>query len=409
MDKVINIKFYDFAGDEFKFSSLDLLKNFLVKEIDFWNSKREQLKSKSTDDVWKILNSQIYLTPFLKLANEFYDKKASFNDTQAQNELSQYLSNNSSGINLYWLHSGNGCVDAILKIHSVHNSTVASAFANFVLKNYYKASSGNNDYSEIIGAFIGIKYKLGSDAEDTATNSESKSLKRLKDEFTKEKDAFITKGDEAKNSYDEWFELTKNSAAELLDNSRTDNKKENNDSARKFDELINECNRRFEELESIYEEKLRLSKPAKYWADSASKYFWQGVSLTILIIISVLSGIITFGNYLHGWLNGIQMQISLNSLEGVFLFGASTAIFAFWLKTLSRMTFSTFHLMRDAQEREQLTYLYLSLSNEKVVDEKSREIVLQALFSRSETGLLNNEHGPTMPGVDIIKGLSGKS
>ena len=55
--------------------------------------------------------------------------------------------------------------------------------------------------------------------------------------------------------------------------------------------------------------------------------------------------------------------------------------------------------MRDAEEREQVTYLYLSLSEETNVDEEARSIVLQALFSRSETGLLNQEHGPAMPGV----------
>ena len=68
------------------------------------------------------------------------------------------------------------------------------------------------------------------------------------------------------------------------------------------------------------------------------------------------------------------------------------------------MAFSSFHLMRDSEEREQLTYLYLSLSEETSVEEGSRNIILQALFSRTETGLLAQEHGPSMPGVgDAIK------
>ena len=57
--------------------------------------------------------------------------------------------------------------------------------------------------------------------------------------------------------------------------------------------------------------------------------------------------------------------------------------------------------MRDAEEREQLTYLYLSLNNEKKIDEKSRDIILQALFSRSETGLLTGDSAPAMPGVGV--------
>ena len=74
-------------------------------------------------------------------------------------------------------------------------------------------------------------------------------------------------------------------------------------------------------------------------------------------------------------------------------------MFDFLLRVLSRLSFISFHLMRDAEEREQLTYLYLSLTNEAEIDKESRDIVLQALFSRSETGLLAQEHGPTMPGA----------
>jgi hypothetical protein len=59
--------------------------------------------------------------------------------------------------------------------------------------------------------------------------------------------------------------------------------------------------------------------------------------------------------------------------------------------------------MRDSEEREQLTYLYLSLKNQSAVDDNSKDIILQALFSRTETGLLAQEHGPTMPGIELIK------
>lgn len=64
--------------------------------------------------------------------------------------------------------------------------------------------------------------------------------------------------------------------------------------------------------------------------------------------------------------------------------------------------------MRDAEEREQLTYLYLSLISDQEIDENSRDIVLQALFSRSETGLLTTETGPTMPSVGEILRTTSK-
>ena len=40
------------------------------------------------------------------------------------------------------------------------------------------------------------------------------------------------------------------------------------------------------------------------------------------------------------------------------------------------------------------------------MDKESRDIVLQALFSRSETGLLAQEHGPTMPMTEALRAFS---
>ena len=81
------------------------------------------------------------------------------------------------------------------------------------------------------------------------------------------------------------------------------------------------------------------------------------------------------------------------------------AIYTYLVRLIAKLAFSALHLMRDAQEREQLTYVYLSLINEKGIDEKSRDIVLQSLFSRTETGLLANENGPTMPLSDVLQAM----
>ena len=78
------------------------------------------------------------------------------------------------------------------------------------------------------------------------------------------------------------------------------------------------------------------------------------------------------------------------------------AVYAFLVRILSRLALSSFHLMRDAKEREQLTYLYLSLSETDPSEKESRDIVLRSLFSRSQTGLLTNESGPSIP-AEIVR------
>ena len=87
------------------------------------------------------------------------------------------------------------------------------------------------------------------------------------------------------------------------------------------------------------------------------------------------------------------------AIKGVILFGTVISFMAYLIKTFSKMTFSSFHLMRDAEERERLTMGYLALIKEGAVTEKERELILEALFSRSETGLIKHESGPTMPGL----------
>lgn len=55
------------------------------------------------------------------------------------------------------------------------------------------------------------------------------------------------------------------------------------------------------------------------------------------------------------------------------------------------MAFSSFHLGRDAKEREQLTLVYLALSKGGDVTKHERELVINSIFSRSDTGLIKSE------------------
>lgn len=157
-------------------------------------------------------------------------------------------------------------------------------------------------------------------------------------------------------------------------------------------------------MEATYQEKLKLQKPAEYWNKAASKYDKQGRVWAGLAFSWGFVGLLLFGYLLSLWIANTPIKMNLSSLQGAVLFATLAAMFAYTLKLLSRMAFSSFHLMRDAEEREQLTYLYLALTHESEIDKDSRDILLQALFSRSETGLLSNESGPTMPGIqDILR------
>lgn len=80
---------------------------------------------------------------------------------------------------------------------------------------------------------------------------------------------------------------------------------------------------------------------------------------------------------------------------------------AYLIRTFAKFTFSSFHLARDAEERYHLTLVYLALKKDANVEEKDRQIILQSLFSRAETGLIGADGGPTMPGNPILNKLAG--
>lgn len=56
----------------------------------------------------------------------------------------------------------------------------------------------------------------------------------------------------------------------------------------------------------------------------------------------------------------------------------------------------------DNKERHTLTYFYLALLKDSNVDENDRQLIMESLFSRADTGLLKEEGGPTMPN-DVSK------
>lgn len=85
-------------------------------------------------------------------------------------------------------------------------------------------------------------------------------------------------------------------------------------------------------------------------------------------------------------------------LSIVFLVFLSILIYG--IRTLNKVTFSSFHLARDADERYQL--YNLAPINEKSMDKDDRLLVMQSLFSRADTGLLKDDSSFSMTGAATI-------
>ena len=214
-------------------------------------------------------------------------------------------------------------------------------------------------------------------------------------EFENIKEWFVNWGKETKST---WGALLEKSSGELSEQQANQRKE--------FKTLIEGIKSEHESLKKTYHEQLLLESSVTHWDTAVKDYKNHGIWWACLLILSLVAGTAGFLIILNTWLKSPAIGIQLYTIQGIILFGAGLTAYAFLVRTLSRLTFSSFHLMRDAQERKLLTYIYLSLTKDNKIDESSRDIVLQALFSRTETGLLAGDSSPTMPSLGDIAAQS---
>ncbi|WP_430965273.1 DUF6161 domain-containing protein [Spongiimicrobium sp. 2-473A-2-J] len=304
--------------------------------------------------------------------------------------------------------------------------------------NYLIKSNNNlNDRNAFIGSLLAYEFELKDKAEITERRKKERtSLSRLKTEFknqlsetetdlvnhlksTNEKyDDYVEKIDNLKNEkeqlFTDWFEGNEENeiigVKEEFDNFKANKESIFNDWFEGTEEDIG-AKKKVSDLEHTYEELLRLKKPAEYWKTRASELKKEGWKAIYWLIGLVAFACITL--YLLLWLTPEGMLLSFikgnaQAIKWSIVYITFISFLAFGIRALNKVAFSSFHLARDAEERERLTYVYLALIKDNAVDEKDKNLIMQSLFSRADTGLLKDDSGPTMPNNITGKIFGGK-
>jgi len=236
--------------------------------------------------------------------------------------------------------------------------------------------------------------------------SEKKSISRIRTEFQQQLS-------EAENQLTEYLATAKQeviSYSSQLDNFQTEKQLSYtewfNQKSTGFEGFQKESKTKIEELENLYKEKLKLEAPAKYWDERAEKLRKEGYRWLIGLIVCIGIGIVVLIWVLNMIADGTFVRVFSNTASAIKWSVALITLISFIayaIRVISKLTFSSFHLVRDAEEREQLTYVYLALHKEKGIDQTERHLVMQSLFSRADTGLLKDDASPTMPGNIVDK------
>ena len=393
------IEFHDAEGLVCIFDSLQQVQKFLEDEIDFWAKQREKVGESRNSRVNQYLKSAARLAICDRDVGKFAEAMPALSDEKLQHAIEGLRVTINNQLQDAWIWSKRPYVESYVKCHSLYGMAAAGVFIKCVLGKEF--SVGNR--ASFLGAMLGYEFipQQGENA-DIRHRGEKKSFDDLRIQSHDRIVKFAGQADKCISDFEQWYEEVRGKSDEQYESIKDRHENQHQAQSKSFAESHKGWGKRVEDLESLYAEKLRLEKPAKYWKDAAEKYKRQGIRWTRGTVAFSVVGLAGLGISFYLWLNGYSAQLKLDTLQGAVIFASVMAVFAFVLRVLARLSFSAFHLMRDAEEREQLTYLYLSLSRTVPQEKESQGIILRALFSRSQTGLLTNERGPTMPG-DLTK------
>lgn len=152
-------------------------------------------------------------------------------------------------------------------------------------------------------------------------------------------------------------------------------------------------------LFKAYEEHLHLSEPAVHWDTVSRNYRGRGKRWVAAMIASILCAVLLLVALLY-WPSEL-LSASLfagdpKAIKGIIIFATLISFMAYLSRIMAKLSISSFHLQRDADERRALTTYYLSLIKHGDVKDSERTLIIEALFKRSDTGLLSDaEQAPS--------------
>jgi len=391
---------YTHLNLSFEFKGFGHLHKFVNQQIRGWEKLSENLPN-------ELIASKKH---FEFIENQLISFINSYGTQENESNLESYFRNpknqiqNNTGTNFTY-----DCpeTDFLIEVYKNHPKSFIGAFT-YLTGNLNQNINVKDNFN---GYLLAYEYTLKDSTEITERrNKEKSSLSRLRTKFENSLPQLESElVEHLKNSTEKHEEYAK-----AIDDFKEDKEKTYSDwfinTKGGFEEFSSKSDKRLEELESTYQEKLKLEEPAKYWSDRAEKLKKQGwIALGVLVVL-VLIVVFSLGKLL--WTTPEQIYESFfngdksAAIRWSIIYITFISFMAFAIRAVTKVMFSSFHLARDCEERHTLTYFYLSLLKDSSVDKEDKKLIMQALFSRAETGLLKDDASPTMPNDIVGKFMS---
>lgn len=392
---------YPYANLELEISGLDSIYQLFEKQFSFFNDN-EPLPSvlKPSKDYFQQGVEQINNFVRRNLINKRGNVRGEWN------QLKSFLENNNYN-NQFIFNKESETTDFLLKLDSEYKGSSSGAYDFFTNRNF---QYNNSDKNYFIGWHRAYEFFTQDADLVKRRNNERQTLSRIRSEYVKN----LEQNDKNVNDHiaekeNQYFEKEK-AISRLIRKKNHEYETWKTDSQNKFSDFLSDSDKAFKDLEAIYKEKLKLEAPAKYWNDRAVKLKSEGQKWLIGLIACSVIAILSLGAVLYFISDGTIKDLFSSSASAIrwsIVFITFVSFLAFAIRIFSKLTFSSYHLVRDAEEREQLAYVFLALKKEKNIDPTEQHLIMQSLFSRADSGLLKDDASPTMPGGSMIEKIIG--
>lgn len=361
------------------FYSLDGVEEWVKKELDFWkwpdkvNWHRLKGCHPQTNLADFILSPLMQIDAVVENLKRNHDKNAYDHlVAELRNKITDayktYDPNQPNRFEL--LHSTQPrakYVHSLIKTDPLRAACVAAYFMHVRDMNYTHPTAFD-------GAVMGLLFDLGLKG---SCEAEKDSLEKLRQEWNEERlKARKTNEDNAKTAVD-WKTQT--------DDDRTQQQTT-------FREFIEKSQAGVDEFKKRISAEIALKGPVTYWQDKAEDHLiksrWFGgftVAAFVLVGIAIITSIEYFAPDLT------LDKIKLRHI-GLLAVGATTGVWC--IRVLVRIYLSHVHLLHDAKERVAMMKTYLALLEEGKLEDKHRNLILQALFRPASTGIVKDDAAP---------------
>lgn len=391
---------YTHLNLRYEFKGFGHLQKFVNQQIKGW------------DKLTKNLPNELFASKkhFESIENQLVSFIDSYGSQENESNLESYFRNAKSQIqNNTATNFTFDCPETefLIEVYRVHSESFIGAYT-YLTGNLNQNINVKDNFN---GYLLAYEFTLKDSTSITERrNKEKSSLSRLRTNFENSLPKLESElVEHLKNSTEKYEEYLK-----IIDAFKEDKEKSYSDwfinTKGDFENFSNKSDNRLEELENTYKEKLKLEEPAKYWSERAVKLKKQGwIALAVLVGL-VLIVVISLGKLL--WTTPEQIFESFfdedksAAIRWSIIYVTFISFMAFAIRAVTKVMFSSFHLARDCEERHTLTYFYLSLLKDSTVDKEDKQLIMQALFSRAETGLLKDDSSPTMPNDIVGKFMS---